>query len=54
MNRNEDKQAYPVLGAADWISLAAAPTFAIMACLRVFLVAARRTCSARPRRMRSR
>jgi hypothetical protein len=33
MNRNEDKQAYPVLGAADWISLAAAPTFAIMALL---------------------
>jgi hypothetical protein len=33
MNRNEDKQAYPVLRAADWISLAAAPTFAIMALL---------------------
>jgi hypothetical protein len=33
MNRNEDKQAYPVLSAADWISLAAAPTFAIMALL---------------------
>ena len=32
MNR-EDKQAYPVLGAGDWISLAAAPTFAIMALL---------------------
>jgi hypothetical protein len=32
-NRNEDKQAYPVLSAADWISLAAAPTFAIMALL---------------------
>ena len=31
MNRNEDKQAYSVLSAADWISLAAAPTFAIMA-----------------------
>ena len=33
MNRNEDKQAYPVLSAADWISLAAAPIFAIMALL---------------------
>jgi hypothetical protein len=33
MNRNEGKQAYPVLSAADWISLAAAPTFAIMALL---------------------
>jgi hypothetical protein len=37
MNRNEDKQAYPAPGAADWISLAAAPTFAIMALLtRIF------------------
>jgi hypothetical protein len=34
MNRNEDKQAYPAPGAADWISLAAAPTFAIMALLQ--------------------
>ena len=33
MNRNEDEQVNPVLGAADWISLAAAPTFAIMALL---------------------
>jgi hypothetical protein len=33
MNRNQDKQAYLVLGAADWLSLAAAPTFAIMALL---------------------
>jgi len=33
MNRNEDHQVYPVLGAADWISLAAAPIFAIMALL---------------------
>jgi hypothetical protein len=33
MNRNEDNQAYPVLGAADWLCLAAAPTFAIMALL---------------------
>lgn len=33
MNRNEGKQAYPLLGAADRISLAAAPTFAIMALL---------------------
>jgi hypothetical protein len=33
MSRNGYKQAYPVLGAAEWISLAAAPTFAIMAVL---------------------
>ena len=33
MNRNQDKQACLVLGAADWLSLAAAPTFAIMALL---------------------
>ena len=33
MNRNEDKQAYTGPGAAEWISLAAAPTFAIMALL---------------------
>ena len=33
MNRNEDQPAYPVPGAVDWISLAAAPTFAIMALL---------------------
>jgi hypothetical protein len=33
MNRNEDNRVHPVLGAADWISLAAAPTFAIMALL---------------------
>jgi hypothetical protein len=33
MNCNEDKQAYAVLSAADWLSLAAAPTFAIMALL---------------------
>ena len=33
MNQNGDKQAPSVLGAADWISLAAAPTFAIMALL---------------------
>jgi hypothetical protein len=33
MNSNEDKQAYPMLSAADWLSLAAAPTFAIMALL---------------------
>jgi hypothetical protein len=31
MNRKEDKQAYPAPGAAEWMSLAAAPTFAIMA-----------------------
>ena len=31
MNQNGGKQAHPALGAADWISLAAAPTFAIMA-----------------------
>lgn len=33
MNRNEVKQAYPALGATDWLCLAAAPTFAIMALL---------------------
>src|ERR1700729_4472121 len=33
MNQNGDKQAHAELGAADWISLAAAPTFAIMALL---------------------
>ena len=33
MNRNQDKQVYPALGAADWLCLAAAPTFAIMALL---------------------
>ncbi|HLX13841.1 MAG TPA: hypothetical protein VKS24_01375 [Bradyrhizobium sp.] len=33
MNRNEDKQAYPERSATGWISLAAAPTFAIMALL---------------------
>jgi len=31
MNQNGGKQAHPALGAAEWISLAAAPTFAIMA-----------------------
>ena len=36
MNRNHDK-AHPVLGAADWISLAAAPSFALMALLTVVL-----------------
>jgi hypothetical protein len=33
MNRNQDKQPQPAPAAADWISLAAAPTFAIMALL---------------------
>jgi len=33
MNQNGGKQAHPALGAADWISLAAAPTLAIMALL---------------------
>jgi hypothetical protein len=33
VNRNEDKQACSALGAADWISLAAAPTFTLMALL---------------------
>jgi hypothetical protein len=33
MTRNGDKRASPVLGAAVWISLAAAPTFAIMSLL---------------------
>jgi hypothetical protein len=37
MNRNHDKQARPVLSAADWISLAAAPTFALMALVTVVL-----------------
>jgi hypothetical protein len=48
MIRNKDKQVYPVLGSADWISLAAAPTFAIMAMLTVVLGGgpADMTCSA--------
>lgn len=33
MNQNGGKQAHPALAAADWIMLAAAPTFAIMALL---------------------
>lgn len=33
MHRNEDKLAYSALRGADWIALAAAPTFAIMALL---------------------
>jgi hypothetical protein len=33
MNSNEDNQANPVPRTADWISLAAAPTFAIIALL---------------------
>jgi hypothetical protein len=33
MRHNEDEQPHPGFGAADWISLAAAPTFAIMALL---------------------
>jgi hypothetical protein len=33
MTPNEDEQASPAPGAADWISLAAAPTFAVMALL---------------------
>ncbi|MGA7957437.1 MAG: hypothetical protein WCA26_10330 [Xanthobacteraceae bacterium] len=33
MTRNEDKQSHPMSGVSDWISLAAAPTFAIMALL---------------------
>jgi hypothetical protein len=33
MNRNQDQQAVPTLGAADWLCLAAAPAFAIMALL---------------------
>jgi hypothetical protein len=37
MNRDHDKQAEPALGAADWISLAAAPTFAVMALLTEIL-----------------
>jgi hypothetical protein len=37
MNRNEDKQEYALPSAADWISLAAAPTFAIMALMTAVL-----------------
>jgi hypothetical protein len=37
MNRNYDKQARSVLSAADWISLAAAPTFALMALFALVL-----------------
>jgi hypothetical protein len=33
MNGIEGKRMFPVPGAADWISLAAAPTFAVMALL---------------------
>jgi hypothetical protein len=33
MNRNENKPAHPNSGTADWMALAAAPTFAIMALL---------------------
>jgi hypothetical protein len=32
-NRTEEKRANPALAAADWIPLAAAPTFAVMALL---------------------
>jgi len=48
MNRNH--KAYPLLGAADWISLAAAPTFALMALLTVVLGGGRpdMLCSAAP------
>ena len=41
-------------GAAGWLCLAAAPTFAIMALLTSFLVAARWMRSARPRIMHHR
>ena len=37
MNRDHDKQRRPMPSAADWISLAAAPTFALMALLTVAL-----------------
>jgi hypothetical protein len=37
MNRDHDKQTHPMQSAADWISLAAAPTFALMALLTVAL-----------------
>jgi hypothetical protein len=47
--RCEDGNA-TAIGAADWLYLAAAPTFAIMALLTGVLGgAARRMCSARPR-----
>jgi hypothetical protein len=40
------------LGEADWLSLAAAPTFAITALLTGFFMSAGRICSARPRKVR--
>jgi len=51
MNRNQDKQAAPALGAADWLCLAAAPTFAIMALLTAVFGAGMpdMLCSAAPR-----
>jgi hypothetical protein len=33
MNCNEDRQMHPIAGVAGWISLAAAPTFMVMALL---------------------
>ena len=50
----DDEGAAAALGIAKWLCLAATPTFAIMALLTVFLVAARRICSARSRKMRHR
>jgi hypothetical protein len=41
-------------GAADWLRLAAAPTFAVMALLIGVLGSGRRTCSARLRKLRHR
>lgn len=37
MNRNKNRRVYPVRHAGDWISLAAAPTFAVMALLTSML-----------------
>ena len=54
MNQNGDKQGRPVLGAADWISLAAAPSFAIMALLTGIHGGACPTYFARPRKMHRR
>ena len=54
MNRNEVKQAYPALGATDWLCLAAAPTFAHHGAAYRRDQRPGRTCSARPRGIRSR
>jgi hypothetical protein len=50
MKHNGDEPAHAVLGAAEWISLAAAPTFAAMA----VLTADRPMCPARQCKMHRR